>query len=142
MPSEKISSTLVFHHTGVIVRSMADARAEYARLFGEPALSVVYEVASQGVRVCFVHVGPHSCLELVEPVGPDSKVASIARRMATYYHVAYKTPDIEQAVAEMVAADFKLAGDYFASEAFGGQRCIFLMSRQAHLIELIEADTA
>jgi methylmalonyl-CoA/ethylmalonyl-CoA epimerase len=134
----QLSSRLTFHHTGVIVQSMSRARAEYAKVFGDAALSEVIAVSSQEVQVCFVQVGPNTFLELVAATAETSKVARMARKGASYYHVGYLTADIETAVAELQGLDFKPAGDYFRSEAFQGRRCLFLFSPEAHLMELIE----
>jgi catechol 2,3-dioxygenase-like lactoylglutathione lyase family enzyme len=135
----QLETQLVFHHTAVIVRSMKDARQEYALLFGTAAISDVVFIASQGVNVCFAKVGHDAFLELVESTSEESKIGKMARKMAGYYHVAYKVKDIERAVAELEALGFKLCGDYFFSEAFQNKRCIFLYSGEAHLMELIEA---
>jgi len=134
----RIESRLLFHHVGVLVVSMHEARMQYARLFGEEHVSAVIEIDSQKVRVCFVRIGEGSFLELVESMDATSKVAGMLKRQTTYYHVGYKVDDIEKAVDEMQALNYK-PGEYFFSEAFNGKRCIFLFSPQAHLIELIEA---
>ncbi|MGZ4964413.1 MAG: VOC family protein [Burkholderiaceae bacterium] len=134
----QLESQLTFHHTAVIVRSMKDAREEYGRIFGAAAISDVIFVASQNVNVCFARVGHDAFLELVEATNEESKIGKMARKMATYYHVAYKVKNLEKAIAELEALGFKLCDDYFFSEAFNDKRCIFLYSGEGHLIELIE----
>jgi catechol 2,3-dioxygenase-like lactoylglutathione lyase family enzyme len=133
-----LGNRLTFHHTGVVVKSMKEARAQYVRMFGAAAVSEVIAVSSQGVEVCFVQVSPHACLELVASTDPNGKIARMAAKGASYYHTGYLTADIEATVAELLTLDCRAAGDYFCSEAFGGRRCIFLFTPQAHLVELIE----
>ena len=132
-------SQLVFHHVGVLVGSMEEAIRHYAALFGQTNISAISDIESQGVRVCFVKIGDGSYLELVEPMNEDSKVSRMAKKQVTYYHVGYMVKNIESAVSKMSDLNYK-PGEYFASEAFGGKRCIFLFSPQAHLIELIEGE--
>ena len=129
---------LTYHHTGLVVKRMADSLAHYAQVFGEDKVSQVYRIASQAVNVAFVKNGPDSYLELVEPWGEESAAYNLLKKRISYYHVAYKVSDIHQTLRRLEELNYK-AMDVFASEAFDGRECAFLFSPQAHLIELIQA---
>ncbi len=135
--NNSIQNKIEFHHVGLVVESIETSCIHYATLFGKENISEVFKIESQLVNVCFVKIGHHSFLELVEPIGDDSQVAKLLKKRVTYYHVGYKVDDIVSKVNELEALDYK-AMAYFDSKAFNGKRCIFLFSPEAHLIELIE----
>lgn len=128
---------LEFHHVGLVVESIETSKQLYSLLFGTNNISNVFKIDSQKVNVCFVKVGPSSFIELVEPIGEESQVYKLLKKRISYYHVAYKVNQIEEAVVRLESMDYK-AMDFFNSEAFEGKRCIFLFTPEAHLIELIE----
>ena len=59
-------------HVGVAVASLPSSLARWQPLLGTPD-GAPEEVASQGVRVAFLSVGPFD-VELMEPTRPDSAV--------------------------------------------------------------------
>lgn len=128
---------LEFHHVGLVVESIETSIHHYSALFGTENISNIYKIDSQKVNVCFVKVGPSSFIELVEPIGEESQVYKLLKKRVSYYHIAYKVNQIEEAVVRLESMDYK-AMDFFNSEAFDGKRCIFLFTPEAHLIELIE----
>ncbi len=129
-------TALTFHHTGLLVDNLEEAIGHYTLVFGPKNISAIFDISSQKVRVCFVNVTPGVYLELVEP-GPDAPMASLLRRKAGYYHVAYKVNNIHQTVEELEKINYKTL-QYFNSEAFNGRLCIFLFTPEGHLVELIE----
>lgn len=129
---------LKYHHTGIVVESIEDVASNYQKLFGENCLSKKYYISTQGVNVCFVNTGSNTFLELVEAVGENSLVSKLIKKGITYYHIAYTTPDFENTIQKLEALNFK-SMPFFYSEAFNGNRCVFLFSPDAHLIEIIES---
>jgi len=93
---------LEFHHVGVAVKSIEDAVAYYTGLFGFRQISDPIEVPSQHVKVCFVEAAPGVKIELVEGVGEDSPVKSIAERVGGgAYHICYQVPDLDAAIKHL-----------------------------------------
>ncbi|MFY0651234.1 MAG: VOC family protein [Cyclobacteriaceae bacterium] len=128
---------LKFHHVGVITQNMAFSIETYSKLFGKNSISDVYEISSQGVEVCFVETGKGSYLELVQSLSEKSIINSMSKKGTTYYHTGYLVPDIEEAISFLKSNKFRHI-ETFKSEAFDNSFCAFLISREAHLIELIE----
>ena len=95
-------------------------------------------ISSQGVYVCFVKNGTDTFLELVEPINEKSIIFKMQKKGITYYHVGYITDNILDEVKSLEANNYK-AFDYFHSEAFNDKRCVFLISPDGHLMELIES---
>ena len=127
---------LNFHHVGLLVESISEALVHYTALFGEDRISAPVIVRSQKVRVCFIRIGPGQFLELVEPLADDSAVSGLLKKRIGYYHMAYTVDLLPPTVERMEQLNYK-AMEYFESEAFPGQKCIFLVTPEGHLVELI-----
>jgi len=128
---------LEFHHVGLLVDSLEASVHHYAALFGKENISDVTQIHSQRVNVCFVKIAPERFIEIVEPIGEGSPVYKLLKKRISYYHIGYKVDDIAGTVTKLEGLNYKPM-TYFNSEAFGGKKCIFLFSPEAHLIELIE----
>ena len=128
-----------FHHTGILVGNMEEAIANYAGIFGESSVSQIYEIESQKVKVCFIRMPNNVYVELVQPLNENSAVYKLLKRNTSYYHIGYTVSDIMEEVQKLVKLNYKPL-EFFNSEAFEGNKCILLLSPDAHLIELIEAN--
>ncbi len=127
---------LEFHHIGILVENIEDSLQMYQGLFGTDRITGPFEVSSQGVRVCFLEMDK-GCLEFVQDIGDSSILEMMKKRKVKYYHVAYMTDSVEQAIKDLCGRQFKHVST-FDSEAFDGRKCAFLFSPEMHLIELIE----
>ena len=128
---------LDFHHVGLLVNSIDESVRHYSVVFGGDAISEVYTVSSQLVRVCFVRVSPTGFIELVEPISELSKVSRLLKKGGGYYHVAYLVRDVMSTIATLEDLNYK-SMEIFSSEAFNGRSCAFLYTPEGNLIELIE----
>ncbi len=82
-------------HCAIAVPSITDAAATFELLTGHTC-SPVEELPDQGVNVAFV-----GSLELIEPRGPATSVARfIERRGAGLHHIAFRVPDLSEALAK------------------------------------------
>lgn len=125
-----------FHHTGCLVESIEDSIAFYKNTFGFSAVSEIYNISEQKVRVCFIKNGENSLLELVQPEEGNKELMKMLQKRVSYYHVAYMVEDIESALTK-IQDDVHLVSK-FNSEAFQGKLCAFVYTRELHLIELIQ----
>lgn len=128
---------LTIHHVSLLVESMDEAIQQYTELFGKENVSEIHTVTTQKVRVCFVNTTNNTFIELVEPIGNDSPILSLLKKKHSYYHIGYKVKDIKSTVDMLEDINYK-ALDYYHSEAFAGNACIFMYTPGGHLIELIE----
>ena len=95
-------------------------------------------VNAQKVRVCFLALGNGTFIEFVEPAPDNAFLLRLLRKGISYYHVGYTCANLEAEAQHLTAAGaHELIR--FASEAFGGRRCIFFMTTQQQMIELIES---
>jgi methylmalonyl-CoA/ethylmalonyl-CoA epimerase len=119
---------VVLDHAGLAVRSITD-------LF--PGAEVVHD-PTQKVRVAFIDV--HGArVELIEPAGPDSPVTTLLKRGPGVYHLCYKVPSLEGAVAEAAKNGFSPVGQPAPAPAFGGKRIAWVYHPKFGLFELVEA---
>src|SRR5437868_6778503 len=119
-----------FHHVGCAVKDIESNVALYRRSFGFERVSKTFGVESQGVDVCFIEVGPTTYVEMVAPRKAGS---SIDRFLQTgYYHVCYLTDNLDTTIKAFSVSFIVLST--FASEAFDGRRCAFVMTPQLHLV--------
>jgi methylmalonyl-CoA/ethylmalonyl-CoA epimerase len=100
------------NHVGVATPSIESSIAIYRDLLGATKIGEPFDLAPQGVRVCFVDL-PNSQIELIEPLGEDSPLHGfLARNPAGgQHHLCFEVPDIHLAKAEMEAKGAKVLGE-------------------------------
>lgn len=126
---------LAFHHVGCAVREINRSLRTYGESLGSRRRSPIFRVASQGVRVCFLELAPGSYLELIQGDGDRSPVDRYYE--SGFYHLCFLVDDLTTATADLETRQFR-ALPVFASEAFAGNKCQFLLTPEMHLIELAE----
>jgi methylmalonyl-CoA epimerase len=121
-------------HVAIAVASLEESRPIFELLAGAEA-TPPETLDAQGVRVSFV-----GRIELLEPLAPETTVGRfLARRGQALHHVAYRTDDIEAALARLDAAGVPLI-DRVPRQGAGGHRVAFLHPSAAGgiLVELVE----
>jgi LAO/AO transport system kinase len=124
------------HHVGIAVRSLEEASSRFGGLLGLRE-GARYELPEFGVKVLFLPVGD-SNLELLEPLGQGSTVASfLARRGEGVHHVCFEVDDIEKSLAEFAAQGARLI-DEKPRPGAGGHLVAFVHPKSTHgvLVEL------
>jgi hypothetical protein len=129
---------LTLHHIGCLVEDMAAALETYAGTPLATGASAPVAVSSQKVRVCFLPAGNGTFIEFVEPEPDNAFLLRMLRKGTSYYHVGYMCADLDKGVQALVTAGAHEL-TRFQSEAFGGRYCVFLITAQQQMIELIEA---
>jgi len=125
---------VTFHHIGCAVRSIQTSLRLYRQLIGEHRNTRAFEVSAQGVRVCFVELEPGNYLELIEPTAADSPLHRYTR--TGFYHLCFLVDDLQEQTASLERGFRALPA--FASEAFAGHQCQFVVTPESHLIEFAE----
>ena len=98
---------LRLHHVAVVVADLDQALDRY-RALGFPAAER-FEVPEQQVRVVTFPAGPAGYVELIQPTDPEGPIARfLGKRGEGMHHVAYRVPNIEQALAALAAAGVRL----------------------------------
>lgn len=130
------------HHVGCLIRNIEAGIEQYKSLHHSVSISQIYEIKSQEVRVCFVHISDENetCIELVQPTNEASFLYKLmTKKGMNFYHLGFFVSNINRKKGELEAKGYRIVNS-FESEAFGGRKCVFLYSPDLHLIELIEAE--
>jgi len=131
---------LTLHHTGLLVKDVAQAAAHYVEVLGYRLESEPIDDPVQTARVQFLRLpGATHWLELVAPLGPESKLANALTKGGGLHHLCYEVADIVTATAHFRAAGCMVISEPVAAAAFPGRRIAWLMDRQRLLFELLEA---
>ena len=129
---------LPLDHVAIAVPDISTALPIY-ELLANASGSAIERVESQKVDVAFVGTG-NGRIELLQPASPDSTVQKfLDKRGAGLHHIAYRVPDLEQALARLAAAGIRLI-DERPRPGAGGHRVAFLhpSSTGGVLVELVE----
>lgn len=128
----------VLDHIGIAVKSL-----DAAKIYEALGLTInhVETVETQGVRTAFLSAGDAN-LELLEPTGPDTAVARfIEKHGEGIHHICFRVTNIEQHLARLKAAGFRLVDEAPVPGAHGC-RVAFLHPAAGNgvLIELSEKE--
>jgi methylmalonyl-CoA epimerase len=129
------------HHTGVVVRSIAETLQLYRDKLG---MRLVKEATmeDQGVKAALLHLG-NSFLELLEPIDPDFGIARyLEKRGEGLHHVCLEVVDIHASLAHAKAQGLELI-DEAPREGLTGQ-IAFIHPNSVHgvLVELVHGPSA
>ena len=94
-------------HIGIATHRIEEALAFWRDALGLEIIDTE-TVEEQGVRIAMVPLG-ESCMELLEPTGPDTPVARfLERRGPGIHHIAVRVTDIRAALARLKAKGARL----------------------------------
>jgi methylmalonyl-CoA/ethylmalonyl-CoA epimerase len=90
------------NHIGVATPSIADSVTYYHEVMGAAEVSEPFDMAEQGVKVCFVDTPDGGTqIELIEPLSDASPIAGFLAKnpLGGQHHVCFEVPDIAAARA-------------------------------------------
>lgn len=123
-------------HIGIAVNSLEISIPIYEKLLNTPCYKIE-EVASEGVRTAFFHVGD-SKIELLEATIMDSPIAKfLEKRGMGMHHIAFDVVDIEAEIERLIQEGFVMIHQ-IAKDGADGKRIAFLhpKSTESVLVEL------
>ena len=125
-------------HIGIAVKSIEASLKFYSEVLGlRPEGEET--VAEQKVKTVFLPLGETE-IELLESTAPDGPIAKfIEARGEGIQHIAFKVDNIEEALKELEAHDYRLI-DHKPREGAGGKKIAFLHPKDSFgvLVELCE----
>jgi len=128
------------NHVAIAVPDVAAATAVYRDSLGA-TVSEPMPLAEHGVTVVFVEL-PNSKVELMEPLGDASPIASFLERNpgGGVHHICFEVPDIRAAVAMLQATGAQAIGGGETRTGAHGKPVVFLHPKDflGTLIELEE----
>jgi methylmalonyl-CoA/ethylmalonyl-CoA epimerase len=130
-------------HVGVAVPDLDEAIAFYRDTYGMALLHTETN-AEQGVREAMMGVGPadspHSCVQLLAPLGPDSTIAKFLDRNGPgIQQLAYRVDDVDAVSATLRERGLRLLYDA-PRRGTSNSRVNFIHPKDAGgvLVELVE----
>lgn len=126
---------LHFHHIGIACCSINDEVIQWEFLGYQPEGSVFID-STQGIRGLFM-IGGGVRIELLEATQGSNTLAPWLKRKIKMYHLGYLTPNLSEAIAEMIASGAVITREPMFSEYFRSN-IVFLTLPNLVLIELIE----
>ena len=125
------------HHIAIAVKSLEESIPVFEKLLGVKA--EVTSVTSQRVTEARFPVGDGVEINLVEPMGPDSTVASfLEKRGEGLHHIAFEVDNINEGLKEMEAKDFRLIDKEGREGAAGQIGFLHPKSVNGVLVELVQ----
>ncbi|MDE1163477.1 MAG: VOC family protein [Acidobacteriaceae bacterium] len=134
-----LAAPLRLHHTGVAVKDIAAAAANYVSRFGYTIVSPVIHDPAQTAHVQFLQLpGEHALLELVAPDGATGKLVAATKSGGALHHLCFITGPLEAEIERLQATGMLLLSDPTPAVAFAGRRICWLMGNDRVPIELLE----
>jgi methylmalonyl-CoA/ethylmalonyl-CoA epimerase len=129
-----------FHHIGYAVQDIRSFLRDFFQpLFSPVSVTDIVPDAKQRVAVCFAELAGGVTVELIEPLGEGSPVASIiGGRRGGLYHLCYEVDDLDHEAARFRSYGCMPLGKPLPAAAFDGRRVVFLLTPQRDIIDLLE----
>jgi methylmalonyl-CoA/ethylmalonyl-CoA epimerase len=128
------------HHAGYVVPSIAGRLEEWRVSLSAISISEAFEDKIQRARVAFLDLPPAGALkiELVEPLGPDSPVASFLEKGGGLHHLCFEVDDLDAQIRFMKANKAVLIRRPQPALAFSGRLIAWMLTREKLLVEYLE----
>ena len=141
---EKINFDLYLapHHVGYAVADIDKALSQY-KLMSYYQASPIYDDIDRNVRIVFVESKQGNMrIELISPMNdksPITKTLSNMKNMSSPYHICYEVKSLDAAIATFKKRGFILTQNPAKAIAFNNARVVFMINREAGMIELVES---
>jgi methylmalonyl-CoA/ethylmalonyl-CoA epimerase len=132
---------IAFHHVGLVVSSINQLGAEYARSLGASWNGEIIHDPLQQARVTFMHCGAPDgpAIELVEPDTDQSPLAKfLSKNGGGLHHVCYEVNSLEQQLEYCRSVGSLIVKPPTPAVAFGGRRIAWTYTKQKLLVEYLE----
>lgn len=105
------------NHIGVATPSIADSIAHFRDCMGASDITEPFDMAEQGVKVCFVNTPTESGfngtqVELIEPLDENSPIYGFLAKnpLGGQHHICFEVADIDAARSEFEAMGKRILG--------------------------------
>ncbi len=129
------------NHVAIAVPDLEAAAAVYRNTLGASVSDAVAQ-PNHGVTTVFIEL-PNTKIELLEPLGEDSPIASFLERNTSggIHHICYEVDDISSARDRLVKDGLRVLGDGEPKIGAHGKPILFLHPKDFNgtLVELEQA---
>lgn len=138
--SDKIGGCCV-HHWGIAVSDMEKAILAYSSMGWKSSTDIIKDT-DRNIWITFMKYDDRDeLIELISPINeksPVTKTLQAMRDVATPYHICYEVDNLERVLRVLKNRHFVQTTKAESAVAFEGRRVIFLLNKDAGLIELLE----
>ena len=126
------------HHIGYVVASIAEDIDRWKLALSAISVTETYEDEIQQARVAFLDLPPAGLtkVELVEPLGQQSRVASFLEKGGGLHHLCFEVDDLDKFAREAATKGYPLSDG--PHESSGGSKIAFIDAPEGYEIELIQ----
>jgi len=131
---------LRLHHVGYVVPSIERSIERFTASVDGRWDGRVFEDPAQRVRVTFIEQmdGAGALIELVEPLGEDSRVKTFLARGGGLHHLCYEVDSLEEQLKRSASKGGVIVQKPVPAVAFGGRRIAWFFTREKLLLEFLE----
>ena len=141
VPKEK-ENDYRLDHVCLAVKKIATARATLERTVGYTPRTEPVENTRQQVIVQFMRKPGSIDIKLIEPSNPDSPLFDFLRRTGGgLHHLAFRTDDVEDSVAELTSRGARIVARPEPGEAFDDGLIAFAFLGAGLHVEVIDTDS-
>jgi methylmalonyl-CoA/ethylmalonyl-CoA epimerase len=128
------------HHIGYVIASIARSLKDWRVSLSPVSVTETFEDEIQRARVAFLNLPPAGAvkIELVEPLGADSPVASFLEKGGGLHHLCFEVDDLHAQIRLMKANHAVLVRRPQPAAAFNGRRIAWMQTRERLLLEYLE----
>ncbi len=131
---------MTLDHVGIVVPSLERGIAHWQRVLGYEPMTAPVVNTRQKVRVVFLHKPGSGMVKLVEPAEATSPVSALAARGGGLHHLCYRCANLEEGIAQFVAAGGRVLAAPQPGEAFENEPIAFVFAGNGLNVELIATD--
>lgn len=129
------------HHVGYAVLNLRKTLERYRKL-GYYQATKIFDDIERNIQIVFLksYEGDES-IELIAPLSNECPISGILKQMknvSSPYHICYETDEFERAITIMKKRGFVPTTAPASAVAFQHKRVIFMLNKEAGLIELVE----
>ncbi len=129
------------HHVAYLTKNIDRKADELCRLLGAKQLSEPVVDPGQGARIVFLDLGG-TRLELIEPWGDDSPVATRVKKSPGLYHLCFEVDDLEETLARLEATEeATVVKPPQPAPAIENRRVAFVVTTGNDLVEFVESSS-
>lgn len=128
------------HHIGFVVGNLVEAAQYFVQTLGYRIESDPIDDVLQTAQVQFLHQpGATAWLELVTPLGENSKLHGALQRGTTLHHLCYEVDDVKAGLAHLRAQGCMPLGNPVPGAAYDDRPIAWAMDGLKGLVELVES---
>jgi methylmalonyl-CoA/ethylmalonyl-CoA epimerase len=129
------------HHVAYLTKNIDRKADELCRLLGAKRLTEPVVDPGQGARIVFLDMDG-TRLELIEPYGDDSPVATRVRKSPGLFHLCFEVDDLDETLRRLEATEeATVIKPPQPAPAIENRRVAFVVTTGNDLIEFVECES-